>query len=235
MSSDDNGALSPAAVDAAAAVRRLGEALVGRAMDPSEAARLATTLAELAESVERFPQRTKVEAFASTPGHDRVSHFVRTGRWPDPPPDGAEVVFDALSFVGGRLNPFSADATYHRDGEAAVGTATFSPTHEGPPDRVHGGMIAAVFDEVMGAVFRVRGMASSFTGTLTVRYLAPAPLGVQLEFRAWLSSTEGRKHQVEAVASGPGGAVAEASGTFIQMSDEQFAQVIETAASTDSN
>ena len=222
-----NGGLAPEAVDAAAALRRLGDGLVGRALDPAHAARLAASLGELADEVERCPARTKVEAFAATPGHDRITHFVRTGRWPDPPPDGSEVVFDALSFVGGRLNPFSAGAAYRRDGEFAVATATFASPYEGPPTRVHGGMIAAAFDEVMGAVFRVRGMASSFTGTLTVRYLAPAPLGVELEFRAWLAKTEGRKHTIDATASGPDGIIAEASGTFIQMTTEQFAEAID--------
>lgn len=219
-------ALPAEAVDVAAAVRRLGEELLSREVDPDHAAKLAATLTELRSSLERFPSRTKVESFAATPGHDRVEHFVRTGEWPQPPADGSEIVFDALSFVGGALNSCSAGVAYHRDGDVAVATATFSPTFEGPPTRVHGGMLAATFDEVMGAVFRVRGMASSFTGTLTVRYLTPAPLGVELEFRAWLQETEGRKHFIEASASGPDGIVAEASGTFIQMTREQFAEAV---------
>ncbi|MGI9611330.1 MAG: PaaI family thioesterase [Acidimicrobiales bacterium] len=223
--------LPPEAVDLAAAVRRLGDELLTREVDPGHAAKLAATLTELRSSLERFPSRTKVESFASTPGHNRVEHFVRTGEWPQPPPDGSEIVFDALSFVGGALNSCSAGVEYHRDGDVAVATATFSPTFEGPPSRVHGGMLAATFDEVMGTVFRVRGMASSFTGTLAVRYLAPAPLGVELEFRAWLQNTEGRKHFIEASASGPDGLVAEASGTFIQMTREQFAEAVGAANS----
>lgn len=231
MNENDNGVNgSPAgSAEAASALRRLGEGLLTRAIDPNHASGLAATLNDLATSVERFPPMTKVDAFAKTPGHDRIGHFVETGRWPAPPPDGSEVVFDALSFVGGSLNPFSAGMTFRRDGDAAVGTATFSRTYEGPPTRVHGGMIAAAFDEVMGAVFRIRSMASSFTGTLSVRYLAPAPLGVELEFRAWLRSTEGRKHLVEANASGPDGPIATASATFIQMTPEQFAEALKPA------
>lgn len=217
-------------VAAAAAMRDLGDRLQSRAVPPAHAAELAATLRELAASLEHYPTRSKAEAFATTPGHDRVGHFVRTGEWPDPPADGDEVVFDAMSFIGGELNPFSAGVVYRRDGDAAVGTATFSRCYEGPPTRVHGGMIAAAFDEVMGTVFRVRGMASSFTGTLSVRYVAAAPLNVELEFRAWLASTEGRKHMIDATVSGPDGLVAEASGTFIQMTPEQFAEAIDGPA-----
>ncbi|MCP3988971.1 MAG: PaaI family thioesterase, partial [Actinomycetia bacterium] len=146
--------------------------------------------------------------------------------WPPPPPDGAEVTFDALSFIGGRLSPLSAGVRYYRSGEAAVGRVTFGSAYEGPPSRVHGGAIAATFDEVMGTVFRVSATGSAFTGSLTVRFEAPAPIGEALEFKAWLAKTEGRKHSVEAEGHGPDGRFASATATFIEMSPDHLAQIV---------
>lgn len=218
-------------VGAAAEVRRLAAALLDRTVDPELSARVASEVAALADSIEACPPRTKVEAFATYPGHQRIEHFVETGRWPDPPPDGGEVTFDALSFVGGPLNPLSSGARFFRSGDEAVAEVCFTATYEGPPARAHGGMIAAVFDEVMGTVFRVRGMASSFTGTLSVRYVAPAPLGELLRFRAALAATEGRKHTITASASGPDGLFATAEGLFIEMTAAQFAAAVEAGPS----
>lgn len=218
--------LPAAEIAAADALRRLGEGLIGRNIDTERSAEVARRLEELVTLVGESPSRTKVEAYARYQGHQRIGHYVEYGRWPDPPPDGEEVTFDALSFVGGRLNPFAGGVRYYRDGDEVVAKANLSASYEGPPNRIHGGMVAAVFDEVMGAVFRVRAMASSFTGTLTVRYTGPAPLDEEIVFRARLTETRGRKHFVEASASSGSGPVAEAEATFIQMSDEQFAAAI---------
>lgn len=204
-------------VAAAASVQCLGAALLGHQVDPRLSAEVARTVAMLADRVRAGDSRSKADAFRRYSGHQRIEHFLETGSWPDPPAEGEAVTFDALSFVGGRLSPISAGATFHRDGEVAVARVTFGPSYEGPPTRVHGGMLASVFDEVMGVVFRVLGLPSAFTASLTVRYECPAPLGEPLEFRAHLTTVEGRKHTVEAVATGPDGRFASATGLFIEM------------------
>lgn len=218
--------LPRAEIDAAGAVRRLGEALIGRHVGARLSAEVARRVDDLVREVERQPRRTKTEALETYPGHQRIEHFVATGEWPAPPADGGELTFDALSFVSGRLNPFSGRCRLYREGDEAVARARFSPCYEGPPERVHGGMVASAFDEVMGSVFRVLGIASAFTGTLTVRYLAPAPVETDLEFRARLTSTEGRKHTVDATATGPDGLFATATATFVRMSDEYLARAV---------
>jgi acyl-coenzyme A thioesterase PaaI-like protein len=217
--------LSATKIDLAAAVRRLGEAVVTRAVEPALAAKLAASVAALADRVEASPERTKIEAIRAYPGHQRIVQYLTTGRWPAPPADGEPIPFDALSFVGGAANPFSIGARYRRDGDEAVATVTFTRSYEGPPQRAHGGAIASVFDEVMSALFRALGTASAFTGTLTVRFEAPAPLGVEIEVRARLAATEGRKHTVEAAATGPEGRFATATATFVELSpDAMLAQ-----------
>jgi acyl-coenzyme A thioesterase PaaI-like protein len=206
-------------VDLARSFNRLGHLLVGRRLDPDRAAALTALFDELAEEAAELPVVTKAERLHAGDG---VTTFLETGEWPPPPADGAPLEFDPASLVGGELNPFTMGARYHRDGDEAVGRVTLGPGFEGPPERVHGGVICAIFDEVMGSVFRATGTASGFTGELKVRFEAAAPLGVELEFRARQVGSKGRRQFVEGEATGPDGRFASATATFVQMTAEQL-------------
>ncbi len=60
------------------------------------------------------------------------------------------------------------------------------------PERSHGGIVAAIFDDVLGYLLRFL-QQPAYTGELTVRYLAPTPIREPLEFRARVERVEGRK------------------------------------------
>ena len=47
-------------------------------------------------------------------------------------------------------------------------------------------------DETIGGLLPILG-TMAFTGELTLRYRAPCPMGVPLEFRAWLVERDGRR------------------------------------------
>ncbi|MBM9459531.1 PaaI family thioesterase [Nocardioides sp. zg-536] len=85
--------------------------------------------------------------------------------------------------------------------------------YEGPPGMVHGGVSALLLDQIMGET------ASGFkrltmTGTLTLRYRRPLPLGpVALE--CWIASEAGRKVTVEASIGNADGVAVEATGLFL--------------------
>ena len=226
MSESDHPALPEVEIAAAAAVQRLGDALLGHHVDPAVSAEVASVVAALADRVEGSERRSKAEAFQQYSGHQRIEHYLETGSWPPAPANGAPVMFDALSLIGGPLSPISAGARYHRDGDEVVAQVRFGPTFEGPPLRVHGGALASTFDEVMGAVFRILALPSAFTASLTIRYEAPAPIGERLEFRARLADADGRKYTVEAVATGPDGRFASATALFIEMSPEHLARAV---------
>ena len=72
------------------------------------------------------------------------------------------------------------------------GTVCFTRAYEGPPHGVHGGFVAAMFDEVLGAVM---GLAPppGVTATLEVRYRHVTPLEEPLRFEAWIDSDRGRR------------------------------------------
>jgi acyl-coenzyme A thioesterase PaaI-like protein len=101
---------------------------------------------------------------------------------------------------------------------------TFGSAYEGPPGSVHGGFVAAAFDEVLGYVQSL-GERPGMTGTLTVRYRLPTPLHTELRFEAELVGMEGRKIFTKAHVVGEGRVCAEAEGIFISVARERFAEL----------
>lgn len=215
-----NAAASPGEPDpdaphalAAAAVRRLGHALAAGAIDADLARRLASELGALADEVEAAPRRDKQAEHAVT--STRYAALL-AGRMPDPTPDGHAIEFDRFSIVGGRLNPFGLSARHHRDGEEAVATVRFGPAFEGPPGRVHGGAVALVVDEATATVLPMVGRFG-FTGSVSLRLVAPAPLHAEVQFRSRVVGEEGRKLFVRCIGVGPDGPFVEADAVYVQV------------------
>ncbi|MEM7092757.1 MAG: PaaI family thioesterase [Actinomycetota bacterium] len=203
----------------AEAVQRLGDLIITRSLDDAEAGELADRIEDLGSIFDGTTPASKIDRFG---GRNRVHEYLDTGVWPEPPPDGSEMDFDIGSCVGGEYNPFGMGTRYFRDGDESIARVSVPRCFEGPPGRVHGGILAAIFDEVMGTVFRATGTSSAFTGELTVRFEGPAPIATELEFRAREVRTEGRKRFLEAEATGPDGRFASASAIFINMKPEHL-------------
>jgi acyl-CoA hydrolase len=90
--------------------------------------------------------------------------------------------------------------------------------HEGQPGRIHGGLLAAAFDEMMGAVNWLIG-PPTLTGRLDVVFRAPVPVGRMLYFRAWSAGIDRRKSFVTAECRLDGAAglvAATASAVFLR-------------------
>ncbi len=125
------------------------------------------------------------------------------------------------SCVSGAGNPRSIGAEIRLVGDEVLGKVVFDAVFQGAPGRAHGGVVAAVFDEVAGGVVALT-QTMAFTGRLTVSYVAPMPLGVEVLFRAHLERREGRKLYVVATAETEEKIVATADALFITISPEQF-------------
>ncbi len=201
-----------AAERAAAAVRRLGHALAGHQVPDDVLLRLADVVGALAAEVEAGGPR---DGHAAMAVGGRLAEFKRTGRWPGPVADGSAIDFDRRSVVGGHLNPFAMGARYERRGDEVRCLVTLGLAFEGPPGRAHGGVVAALIDETMGALMPVLGLMA-FTGRLAIDLLAAAPLGVELEFRAWLASREGRRLHVGCEGTAAGVVFTRAEGIFVE-------------------
>jgi acyl-coenzyme A thioesterase PaaI-like protein len=202
--------------DAANAVRRVGIALSSRDLPAEILTEIAAVVSEIADRAEESPVRDKRQDVLLP---DRFAAFIETGELPEPPADGAEIEFDPMSIVGGNLNPFGLRAEYHRDGDDAVGRLVGERPFEGPPERMHGGMVAAAFDEVMGCVLRVLG-EFAYTGSLSIRLESGAPIDRELEFRARLRERDGRKLIIEAEGTVDARRFASAEAVFVQVDPE---------------
>lgn len=71
-------------------------------------------------------------------------------------------------------------------------TMTLGAGYEGPPGHVHGGIIAAVLDQVLGSVPAYLGLPG-MTAYLNTTYRLPTPLGVELQCRGWVERVDGWK------------------------------------------
>lgn len=127
--------------------------------------------------------------------------------------------------VVGELNPLAAPIRVRVEGREVVGVAVYGPAYEGPPGCVHGGTIAAGFDEVLGFTQSFAGQPG-MTGRLEVSYRSPTPLGVEVRYRGWLDRIEGRKIHVNATLHHGERLCAEASGVFISMKPEVFQRLM---------
>ncbi|GAA4489821.1 PaaI family thioesterase [Rhodococcus olei] len=87
------------------------------------------------------------------------------------------------------------------------------PQYEGPAGLVHGGVSALILDQVLGDA-AVAGGTPGMTGTLTLRYRRPTPLG-DLYAEARVDRVEGVKTIVVGHISGSDGICVEAEGVFI--------------------
>lgn len=201
--------MSPGRIEAAEALRRLGNALVGHHVEEDYLFELAKTAdAMLAEVIAGERRARPIDdmkryVWGLSPGEgDRIDHF----------PD---------CIVSGAANPMGLGMSIWREEEEAVARVRLGHAFEGAPGRAHGGIVASIFDDVMGIVLTIHS-TPAFTARLTVSYLAPAPIGVQLEFRARLTSRDGRKLSMAAEATHGGNLIAEAEGLFIALRPERF-------------
>ena len=141
----------------------------------------AELLAEAAEALEAV-----AASLGGQPRGHSFEGFAESANAGDP-----YAFFDHSPIIG-RANPLAPPLDLGIIDGRVVGSARFGSAYEGPPGAVHGGYVAAAFDEVLGMAQSLGGRPG-MTGTLTVRYRRPTPLLTVLRFEGELVRTEGRK------------------------------------------
>jgi acyl-coenzyme A thioesterase PaaI-like protein len=138
---------------------------------------------------------------------------------------GMESFHDRGPLVG-LANPIAPPLDLRIDLDANVvrGTARFGAAHEGAPGLLHGGLLAAAIDEVLGVATSFAG-APGMTRELTVRYERPTPIHTELLFTGRLDRADGRKLHVLCEVEANGIRTATAHGLFIQVGGEKFAEL----------
>ena len=125
--------------------------------------------------------------------------------------------FFPYSPVIGRLNPVAPPVEmWITDEGEAHGRMTLTEPFNGPPwDNTHGGVVAMVFDELLG-LSSIAGAGGGFTGRLTIRYRKPTPIHREITMRAHVEKITGRKILARGEMYDGETLTAEAEGRFIR-------------------
>jgi acyl-coenzyme A thioesterase PaaI-like protein len=197
---------------AASLMRELGHEFVGRALSDDQLDAVSADVRALLERVRDAPPR--VREFS----RDQMEEFTLT--IPTYDELGKRQVFSD-SVVAGGANPMGLAAQLWRDGDTACMRVTLGKAFEGAPGRAHGGVVAALFDEVMGLMNVIHG-AMAYTAQLDITYLAPTPVGEPIVARAWLARQDDRKQFVEATLHAGDLLVGSAKALFITIDRSTF-------------
>jgi acyl-coenzyme A thioesterase PaaI-like protein len=190
----------------AEAMRRITAAIVGRPIDDGAMSQAGAALEAVADHLE----------LSAGPG--RRPRF-------EPDPSGDAQDFFPTSPVIGFANPIAPPVRIELGEDGLVGTAFFDYQYEGPPTCVHGGVLAMVFDELLGATNIAAG-CPGMTGTLTIRYRRPTPLRTMLRLESRCLGRQGRKISTWGGVFHDDALLAEAEGIFIELVPERFLQVV---------
>jgi acyl-coenzyme A thioesterase PaaI-like protein len=190
----------------AAQMRRITSAMVGLPLTDADITSATRAVAEVAEALES----------AAGPG-----------RRPRAQPDavGKPQDFFPTSPVIGFANPVAPPVVVEAVDGGLVGSGWFDYQYEGPPTCVHGGVIALVFDEMLGAANILAGNPG-MTGTLTIRYRKPTPLLTTLRLEARFMQRQGRKIFTTGAIYHGDVLTAEAEGIFIELVPQRFMKIV---------
>ncbi len=191
----------------ATAARAVIERLVATTAPRELLARAADQLEEVSAELGRWPQGRLYEGFAESANAGDPHGF-----------------FDH-SPLQGRANPLAPPLELAVVDGVVHGQVRFGSAYEGPPSSVHGGYVAAAFDEVLGMAQSLGG-SPGMTGTLTIRYRKPTPLHTDLRFEARLDRQEGRKIWCSGQLHAGDVLCAEAEGLFISVDLGRMAELM---------
>jgi acyl-coenzyme A thioesterase PaaI-like protein len=117
--------------------------------------------------------------------------------------------------VIGLRNPIAPPLAVQRNDDGSVfADFVLGAAYEGPPGHVHGGVAALLLDHVLGESASP-ATSPRLTGTISIRYLRPTPLGA-LHIEAAIVRTEGVKTFAAGLIADADGPTVQAEGVFIR-------------------
>ena len=197
----------PKAERAAVAVRRLAQTLVKHEPDEDLLDRIGEAAETLAGELEARPIRPRRSGFG-----ERASKSDRLG-------------YLAYGPIMGRLNPIAPPVRLDDAGGHLAGKVTFTESHEGLPGYVHGGVVAATFDELLGFTQAFSG-TPGVTGMLSIRYRAPTPINRTLSLEGHYERKVGRTMHATRKLMDGSTVTAEAEGVFVALGDEKYKEMV---------
>jgi acyl-coenzyme A thioesterase PaaI-like protein len=189
------------------ALRHIMHRLHGSKASADELAEVAEDLERLAQRVDELTTGSMYEGFGESPLAGMDPH----------------AFFDHSPMLG-RANPLAPPIELRPIDGVMHGRVTFGAAYEGPPGCVHGGYVAAAFDEVLGGTQSFGGRPG-MTGRLTVHYRSPTPLRTELRFEARVTDVTGRKTLTHGTLHAGDQLCAEAEALFISIDIVKMAEL----------
>jgi uncharacterized protein (TIGR00369 family) len=106
----------------------------------------------------------------------------------------------ASCFACGLENPSGLHLRFYDNGKDQVYTRfTLDPAHAGYPGMAHGGVVAAILDEVGGRTIMINNPDHFFvTAHMDVHFRQPVPVGMPLDALGWLLKCSGPRTRAHA-------------------------------------
>lgn len=186
----------------AAAMQQLSERLIRVDAEDADLERWAVTLEQLLAQVGEPTRRNTRDA----------NRRLFTGQ------ASSFDVFDMMDYdpVGGLSNPIAPQLAWvSESAEGVEGRVRLGEHYQGPPGRVHGGVIAWILDALLSRAMHA-ALKIGVTGTLTIRYMASTPIDTELRCSANIVRMEGRKMFIEGAIFNGDQQTVQAEGIFLQ-------------------
>jgi acyl-coenzyme A thioesterase PaaI-like protein len=197
--------IDPQALELAAELRGVIKALATHEIDP-DAMTLAAALArQLRQTIDGPPKLRWYD------GGGEIAMLSSEAR----------IAYLEQSPIRGHLNPIAPPLEIERatraDGTAImIGRTRLGLAYEGPPHGVHGGWVAALFDEMLGLVQGLAG-TQGVTAILTIKFRHVTPVDEDLRFESWVHQQRGRRLVAKATCHAGDTLTADAEGIFIRV------------------
>lgn len=193
--------------DIAEALRKLATEIIRMDANEEELQAYASQLKALEESMKAHGKVDNSELFRRMVNSEASADDVLMGH--------------DFSILTGKSTAIGFPMEVHVEGDRVKGSAYVPLPFQGPPMRVHGGIVAAMFD-VLLAQTQAIGKVMGYTASLDISYKSATPLETELELEAWIEKIDGRKMFNAGEIRANGKVCATAKGLWIQPLNNLF-------------
>jgi len=120
------------------------------------------------------------------------------------------------TFVSGSKNNYGMKLTPYIENSKVVANYVFEPRFQGGPGLVHGGILSAVLDDLMGYACVIHDR-SCVTAKLEVNYIVPVPVDDEYLLQAWVKEIDDKKLYLESSIIKDDVVHTESKGLFIDL------------------
>ena len=128
-------------------------------------------------------------------------------------------IYPNSSFVSGTENPEGMKIHPVVKNNMVQIKYTFEKRFEGGPGLVHGGILAAAIDDLMGYATVIHNHMC-VTANLSVNYISPVPVEKEFELLAWVTKLDGKKVSAESIIKLDDKIHVESSALFIEIRED---------------